>query len=198
MLQPASFPTSAPNLIRAGVDFNIGNMSGRYRRPSGQHASCRSMRSAAPMTPTPLAQEINADDFPDRRILASTPTHQSGSRVLRTPPAPIVAILELPAGSAISRRGPILPVRDRVACCAGCCWENGRGEVRLQQRRSCKRTIECLELQSYTEQGDPDKDGGLRPHERQPWATSCSARSQSSRTLALVEAQESGLLSCGY
>ena len=34
------------------------------------------------------------------------------------------------------------------------------GQVRLQIAASCKRTIECLELQSYTEAGDPDKDAG--------------------------------------
>ena len=38
--------------------------------------------------------------------------------------------------------------------------ENGKGEVRLQVAANCKRTIECLELQSYTEAGDPDKDAG--------------------------------------
>jgi hypothetical protein len=40
------------------------------------------------------------------------------------------------------------------------CWKTGKGEVRLQVAANCKRTIECLELQSYTEKGDPDKDAG--------------------------------------
>jgi hypothetical protein len=38
--------------------------------------------------------------------------------------------------------------------------ENGKGEVRLKIAASCVKTIECLELQSYTEKGDPDKDAG--------------------------------------
>jgi hypothetical protein len=38
--------------------------------------------------------------------------------------------------------------------------ENGKGEVRLQVAKHCTKLIECLELQSYTEAGDPDKDAG--------------------------------------
>ena len=48
------------------------------------------------------------------------------------------------------------PVRDRVFC-SGFAGER-KGEVRLQVAAHCKRTIECLELQSYTEQGEPDKE----------------------------------------
>jgi hypothetical protein len=50
-------------------------------------------------------------------------------------------------------------VRDRVASVQAV-LENGKGEVRLQVAKHCKRTIECLELQSYTERGEPDKDAG--------------------------------------
>jgi hypothetical protein len=38
--------------------------------------------------------------------------------------------------------------------------ENGKGEVRLQIHSSCRRLIECLELQCWTEKGEPDKDAG--------------------------------------
>jgi hypothetical protein len=38
--------------------------------------------------------------------------------------------------------------------------ENGKGEVRLSVAQGCKRLIECLELQSWTEKGDPDKEAG--------------------------------------
>ena len=38
--------------------------------------------------------------------------------------------------------------------------ENGKGQVRLTIAASCRKVIECLELQSYSEKGDPDKDGG--------------------------------------
>jgi hypothetical protein len=38
--------------------------------------------------------------------------------------------------------------------------ENGKGQVRLTIHQRCKRLIECLELQCYTDKGDPDKDAG--------------------------------------
>ena len=51
------------------------------------------------------------------------------------------------------------PIRDRVASVQAL-LENGRGETRLAINASCRRLIECLELQSYNEAGDPDKDAG--------------------------------------
>ena len=38
--------------------------------------------------------------------------------------------------------------------------ENGQGQIRLEIASCCRRLIECLELQSYTEKGDPDKESG--------------------------------------
>lgn len=38
--------------------------------------------------------------------------------------------------------------------------ENGKGEIRMQVSPTCKRLIECLELQSYDEKGAPDKEAG--------------------------------------
>jgi hypothetical protein len=49
------------------------------------------------------------------------------------------------------------PVRDRVSAVQAL-LENGNGEVRLCIDPSCKRTIECLELQSYNLKGEPDKE----------------------------------------
>jgi hypothetical protein len=50
-------------------------------------------------------------------------------------------------------------VRDRLAAVQAL-LENGKGEIRLRISHACKRMIECLELQCYTEKGDPDKDAG--------------------------------------
>jgi hypothetical protein len=38
--------------------------------------------------------------------------------------------------------------------------ENGKGEIRLKMSACCDKTIESLELQCWTEKGDPDKDAG--------------------------------------
>ena len=56
-----------------------------------------------------------------------------------------------------SRSNP--PVRDRVSAVQAL-LENGKGEVRLSVAQKCVRLIECLELQSWTEKGEPDKEGG--------------------------------------
>jgi hypothetical protein len=51
------------------------------------------------------------------------------------------------------------PVRDRVAAVQAM-LEAGTGERRLFIDPRCKRLIECLELQSYDDKGDPAKDTG--------------------------------------
>ena len=38
--------------------------------------------------------------------------------------------------------------------------ENGKGAIRLHISPKCKKVIESLELQAYTEKGEPDKEGG--------------------------------------
>ncbi len=65
------------------------------------------------------------------------------------------------AGVALSRLNGILDVDapNRVASVQAL-LENGKGEVRFHISPKCEKLIECLELQSYTEKGDPDKESG--------------------------------------
>ena len=51
------------------------------------------------------------------------------------------------------------PVRDRVLSVQAM-LENGKGETRIKISAKCKRLIECLELQSYNDKQEPDKDAG--------------------------------------
>jgi hypothetical protein len=51
------------------------------------------------------------------------------------------------------------PVRDRVNSVQGLLL-NGKGETRLMISKKAVKLIECLELQSYNERGEPDKDAG--------------------------------------
>jgi hypothetical protein len=51
------------------------------------------------------------------------------------------------------------PIRDRVASVQAL-LENGNGETRLWIDPRCRKLIECLELQSYTDKGEPDKQAG--------------------------------------
>jgi hypothetical protein len=50
-------------------------------------------------------------------------------------------------------------VRDRVSALQAL-MENGKGQIRFHISPNCKKIIESLELQSYTERGEPDKEGG--------------------------------------
>ena len=52
------------------------------------------------------------------------------------------------------------PIKDRVQTVQAL-LENSKGRVRMAIHASCRRLIECLELQSYDEKsGDPDKQNG--------------------------------------
>ena len=51
------------------------------------------------------------------------------------------------------------PVRDRISSVQALLC-NGKGESRLQIHASCRKLIESMELQSYTEKGEPDKESG--------------------------------------
>ena len=102
-----------------------------------------------------LAQEIRRR-FPDHRIYAY-PDASGGNRSTNASQTDIQILESYGFTNQSPRSNP--PVRDRVAAVQAL-LENGKGEVRLQVAANCKRTIECLELQSYTEKGDPDKDAG--------------------------------------
>jgi hypothetical protein len=150
--------TNIPNVedepLRVGVDFNIGNMSAVIAVRLGNQLLLIDEVSGAHDTDA-LAQEIRRR-FPDRRIYAY-PDASGGNRSTNASQTDIQILESYGFTNQSPRSNP--PVRDRVAAVQAL-LENGKGEVRLQVAANCKRTIECLELQSYTEKGDPDKDAG--------------------------------------
>ena len=150
--------TDIPNVedepLRVGVDFNIGNMSAVIAVRLGNQLLLIDEVSGAHDTDA-LAQEIRRR-FPDRRIYAY-PDASGGNRSTNASQTDIQILESYGFTNQSPRSNP--PVRDRVAAVQAL-LENGKGEVRLQVAANCKRTIECLELQSYTEKGDPDKDAG--------------------------------------
>jgi hypothetical protein len=103
-----------------------------------------------------LAQEI-VRRYPRRRMYVYPDA--SGSNRSTNASQTDVQILESYGMSNQSPRANP-PVRDRVAAVQAL-LENGKGQVRLQVSATCKRLIECLELQSYTDKGEPDKDAGF-------------------------------------
>lgn len=140
--------------LRIGVDFNIGNMSAVIGVRLGNKLLLIDEISGAHDTDA-MAQEIRRR-FPDQRVYMY-PDASGGNRSTNASRTDIQILETYGFSNQSPKANP--PIRDRVASVQAL-LENGKGEVRLQVAANCKRTIECLELQSYTEGGDPDKDAG--------------------------------------
>ena len=140
--------------LRVGVDFNIGNMSAVIGVRLGNSLLLIDEISGAHDTDA-MAQEIQRRA--DGRQVYIYPDASGGNRSTNASRTDIQILESYGFSNQSPKANP--PVRDRVASVQAL-LENGKGEVRLQIASHCKRTIECLELQSYTEAGDPDKDAG--------------------------------------
>ena len=140
--------------LRIGVDFNVGNMSAVIAVRVGKSLYVVDEVSGAHDTDA-LAQKIKAH-YPDHKIYVY-PDASGGNRSTNATQTDIAILESYGMSNQSPKANP--PVRDRVAAVQAL-LENGKGEVRLKIAASCVKTIECLELQSYTEKGDPDKDGG--------------------------------------
>ena len=150
----SDMPNTDEEPLRIGVDFNVGQMSAVIAVRLGKQLLLIDEVSGAHDTDA-LAQEIRAR-FPDRRIYVY-PDASGGSRSTNASRTDIQILESYGFSNQSPKSNPA--VRDRVASVQAF-LENGKGEVRLQVAKHCKRTIECLELQSYTERGEPDKDAG--------------------------------------
>ena len=140
--------------LRVGVDFNIGNMSAVIGVRLGNSLLLIDEISGAHDTDA-MAQEIQRRA--DGRQVYIYPDASGGNRSTNASRTDLQILESYGFSNQSPKANP--PVRDRVASVQAL-LENGKGEVRLQIASHCKRTIECLELQSYTEAGDPDKDAG--------------------------------------
>jgi PBSX family phage terminase large subunit len=140
--------------LRIGVDFNVGNMSAVIAIRAGKSLYVVDEISGAHDTDT-LAQKIKAN-YPDHKIYVY-PDASGGNRSTNATQTDIAILESYGMSNQSPKANP--PVRDRVAAVQAL-LENGKGEVRLKIASSCVKLIECLELQSYTEKGDPDKDAG--------------------------------------
>jgi hypothetical protein len=150
--------TELPDLdrepLRVGFDFNVGMMSAAIAIRQGNSLLVIDEISDAHDTDA-IGQEL-VRRYPDRRIYGY-PDASGGNRSTNASQTDIQILESYGISNQSPKANP--PVRDRVAAVQAL-LENGKGQVRLQIHASCKRLIECLELQSYSEKGDPDKDGG--------------------------------------
>jgi hypothetical protein len=140
--------------LRIGIDFNVGNMSAVIAVHMGNHLLVIDEISGAHDTDA-LAQLIH-QRYPDRRIYIY-PDASGGARSTNATRTDIQILESYGMSNQSPRTNPF--VRDRVAAVQAL-LENGKGEVRLFIHESCKKVIQCLELQCYTSGGEPDKDAG--------------------------------------
>ena len=140
--------------LRVGVDFNVGNMSAVIGVRTGKGLTIVDEVSGAHDTDA-LGAEIRRR-YPDHRIYGY-PDASGGNRSTNASQTDIQILESYGISNQSPKANP--PVRDRVAAVQAL-LENGKGEIRLKVSSSCRRVIECLELQCYSEKGEPDKDAG--------------------------------------
>ena len=140
--------------LRIGLDFNIGNMNCVIGIIQDQKLLIFDEISGVHDTDA-LAQTIKSR-YPMNKIYIY-PDASGGNRSTNASQTDI----EILAGYGFSNQSPRSnpPVRDRVASVQALLC-NGKGQVRLQIYASCRKLIESMELQSYNEKGEPDKESG--------------------------------------
>ena len=140
--------------LRIGIDFNIGNMNAVIGVAVGNKFMVIDEIAKSHDTDS-IAKEIRGR-FPFNKIYIY-PDASGGNRSTNASKTDI-QILESHGfinQSALSNP----PVRDRVNSVQGM-FLNAKGENRLMISKKAVKLIECLELQSYNERGEPDKDAG--------------------------------------
>jgi hypothetical protein len=150
----ANVPDVSREPLRVGVDFNVGNMSAVIGVRIGNSLLVIDEISGAHDTDA-LASEIKRR-YPDRRIYVY-PDASGGNRSTNASRTDIQILESHGFSNQSGKANP--PVRDRVLAVQSL-LENAKGQIRLNVADGCRRLIECLELQSYTEKGDPDKEAG--------------------------------------
>jgi hypothetical protein len=152
-VQPVTWDVDETILL--GVDFNVGNMSGILAVRRGNTLHIFDEISGAHDTDS-LAQEVRRR-YGKARILGY-PDASGAARSTNSSRSDVAILEAYDINNMAPKANP--PVRDRIAAVQAL-LENGKGDVRLFVDPSCKRTIECLELQSYNDKGDPDKEAGF-------------------------------------
>ena len=151
----ATVPDISREPVRVGIDFNVGNMSAVIAVRLGSGLLVINEIAGAHDTDA-LAQEIRRR-HPQQQVYIY-PDASGGSRSTNASQTDIQILESYGMSNQSPRSNP--PVRDRVAAVQAL-LENGKGQVRLQVAQHCKRVIECLELQCYSDKGEPDKDAGF-------------------------------------
>jgi len=151
---PCNWDELEGETILLGVDFNVGNMSGVLAVRRGRELHVFDEVAGAHDTDA-LGQEIRRR-YPKARILGY-PDASGTARSTNSSRSDVAILQSYDISNQAPKANP--PVRDRVAAVQAL-LENGQGERRLFIDPRCRKLIECLELQSYDEDGTPAKDTG--------------------------------------
>ena len=137
-----NIPDVSREPLRVGCDFNVGNSNAVIGVRLGEKLLLIDEISGAHDTDA-MAQEIQRRA--DGRPVYIYPDASGGNRSTNASRTDIQILESYGFSNQSPKANP--PIRDRVASVQAL-LENGKGQVRLQIAANCKRTIECLELQS--------------------------------------------------
>ena len=140
--------------LRIGLDFNIGNMNCVIGIIQDQKLLIFDEISGVHDTDS-LAQTIKSR-YPMNKIYIY-PDASGGNRSTNSSQTDIAILESYGFSNQSPRSNP--PIRDRVSSVQALLC-NGKGETRLHIHASCRKLIESMELQSYNEKGEPDKESG--------------------------------------
>ena len=138
-----------------GIDFNVMNCNAVVAVKDGDKLFVIDEITKQNDTDA-LAQEIKRR-YPTNRILVYPDASGAARSTINASKTDIAILTGYGFSSMALRSNP--PIKDRVQTLQAL-LENSKGWVRLAIHASCRRLIECLELQSYNERGEPDKDAG--------------------------------------
>jgi hypothetical protein len=140
--------------ILVGIDFNITNTNAALAVRRGRELFFFDEIAGAHDTDA-IGQELRRR-YPHARILGY-PDASGANRSTNSSRSDVAILASYDISNMAPKANP--PIRDRVAAVQAA-LENGKGETRLWVHPRCRKLIECLELQSYSERGEPDKEAG--------------------------------------
>jgi hypothetical protein len=147
-------PIEDEETILVGIDFNVGNTNAALAVRRGRELFFFDEIAGAHDTDA-IGQELRRR-YPHARILGY-PDASGANRSTNSTRSDVAILASYDISNMAPKANP--PIRDRVAAVQAA-LENGKGETRLWVHPRCRKLIECLELQSYSERGEPDKDAG--------------------------------------
>jgi hypothetical protein len=147
-------PVEDEETILVGIDFNVGNTNAALAVRRGRELFFFDEIAGAHDTDA-IGQELRRR-YPHARILGY-PDASGANRSTNSSRSDVAILASYDISNMAPKANP--PIRDRVAAVQAA-LENGKGETRLWVHPRCRKLVECLELQSYTEKGEPDKDAG--------------------------------------